>query len=127
MPSTKCVPPHRLSSDRLRESPPVRPLCLQPSNSAPHESQYRGCPRARRISARRASRSGTPANADAFSQALQRTSDRDKSSRDFDAPEHGVVGRDQKIAAQSEFESPSEGDTPYSRDRRHGQNLKSAV
>jgi hypothetical protein len=52
---------------------------------------------------------GRPRTPHAFCQALQRTGDRDKSSRDFDAPEHGVVGRDQKIAAQSEFESPSEG------------------
>jgi hypothetical protein len=56
---------------------------------------------------------------------LQPTGDRDESSRDFDAPEYGVVGRNQKIAAQSEFESPSEGGTPYSRDRRHAQNLNS--
>jgi hypothetical protein len=70
---------------------------------------------------------GRPRTPHALCQALQRTGDRDKSSRDFDAPEYGVVGRDQKIAAQSEFESPSEGDAPYSRDRRHAQNLKSAV
>src|SRR5262249_11192226 len=70
---------------------------------------------------------GRPRTPHAFCQAVQRTGDRGKSRRELDAPEHGVVGRDQKIAAQSEFKPPSEGDTPYSRDRRQAQNLKGAV
>src|SRR5262249_51162097 len=51
----------------------------------------------------------------------------DKSSRDFDVPEYGGVGRAQKMAPQSELESPSEGGTPYRGYRRPAQSIKGAV